>query len=301
MKAIVFVLTVFLLQCTVSSSSVVRKASTVAVSAAVVVSLTRTGSAATAEGAFDDAIAATTEHETQVEGKQDEILNDHGHHNDQTASEDNEPGFWERMFPENHHADTLDQLKKNPIVVILIIAFAIKYLLSWKKMEHVDGSLVRHVNSVADWNVLMDESKSSGKFLIADFYATWCPPCRQAAPKFDQMSIEYGESANVIFCKVDVDKVESVAKSCAIQAMPTFLLVKDAKEVRKHLIMQLPAHTPARFQEAPPFSDMPRGHSSCSVSHRSISHFLVAAMHASVFVVPCQPSANTGFQVESME
>lgn len=232
-KSVVFLLMVFLVQCIVSSSSrnVLHRVPAATVSAIAVISFTRAAVVAAVEEEFDDATAATSESVAQADEKGHESSSDHDHE-EHAKSEAEEPGFWERMFPENHHLDTLDQLKKQPIVLILVAAFIVKYFLSWKKMDHIEGSLVRHVNSVADWNVLMDESKSSGKYVVTDFYATWCPPCRQAAPKFDQMSIEYGESGNVIFCKVDVDKVESVAKSCGIQAMPTFMLVKDAKEVR---------------------------------------------------------------------
>ena len=40
------------------------------------------------------------------------------------------------------------------------------------------GSLVRAINNVDEWNAILDESKATGKFIVADFYATWCPPCK---------------------------------------------------------------------------------------------------------------------------
>jgi thioredoxin-like negative regulator of GroEL len=39
------------------------------------------------------------------------------------------------------------------------------------------------------------------------------------------------ENAAVVFAKVDVDEAEDVAASQKIQAMPTFKLFKDGKEI----------------------------------------------------------------------
>jgi len=45
--------------------------------------------------------------------------------------------------------------------------------------------------------------------------------------------MDYGRDANVIFCKVDVDKCSSIAKNSGVTSMPTFMIIKGAKEVDK--------------------------------------------------------------------
>ena len=69
---------------------------------------------------------------------------------------------------------------------------------------------------------------SSDKLVVVDFYATWCGPCRFVAPKIEEFSTKY---TNVVFIKVDVDQLASVAAECEISAMPTFQLFKAGKKV----------------------------------------------------------------------
>ncbi|XP_075264529.1 thioredoxin-like [Convolutriloba macropyga] len=38
---------------------------------------------------------------------------------------------------------------------------------------------------------------------IVDFTASWCPPCRMIAPKFEEMSKQF---TSIKFIKVDVDE-----------------------------------------------------------------------------------------------
>lgn len=64
---------------------------------------------------------------------------------------------------------------------------------------------------------------SEEKLIVVDFTATWCGPCRMIAPIFDQLAVD---NPNVVFVKVDVDKLESVAGKCGISAMPTFQFYK---------------------------------------------------------------------------
>lgn len=59
------------------------------------------------------------------------------------------------------------------------------------------------------------------KPVIVDFYATWCPPCKQVKPFFTQLA---QEETDWLFYAVDVDKAPSVAAECSISAMPTFAI-----------------------------------------------------------------------------
>lgn len=63
---------------------------------------------------------------------------------------------------------------------------------------------------------------------FVDFSATWCGPCKRISPVFDELSAKF-ESAG--FVKVDVDVLEGVAGKFKVSAMPTFIVLRDGKEV----------------------------------------------------------------------
>jgi len=122
--------------------------------------------------------------------------------------------------------------KRNPMLVVMVFVILVRLWLSSGKVVKVEGSLVREIVKNEDWNAIMTSSKEANKRVIVDFYATWCPPCRVASPRFDQMSIDYSETCpDLIFCKVDVDKHQKIAAACGVTAMPTFVLIKEALPV----------------------------------------------------------------------
>ncbi len=63
---------------------------------------------------------------------------------------------------------------------------------------------------------------------MTDFWASWCAPCKQIAPKFQQLATQYRQTQ---FAKVDVDACQSLAASCGITAMPTFQFYKAGKKI----------------------------------------------------------------------
>jgi thioredoxin len=67
--------------------------------------------------------------------------------------------------------------------------------------------------------------------VLVDLYATWCPPCRKLAPVLNRLAPTY--KGKVAFVKVDVDKVPAVARRYGVQSIPTLLILRDGKEVKR--------------------------------------------------------------------
>lgn len=64
---------------------------------------------------------------------------------------------------------------------------------------------------------------------VVDFYATWCGPCRMFGPIFEEVSSEN----NYNFVKLDVDKSEDIARKYGVMSIPTIILFKDGKEIKR--------------------------------------------------------------------
>ncbi len=68
-------------------------------------------------------------------------------------------------------------------------------------------------------------------YVLVDFWATWCPPCRALAPIFAELSQEF--SGEVKFVKLDVDRAGKTATQYGIRSIPTLILFKDGKQIEK--------------------------------------------------------------------
>ena len=67
--------------------------------------------------------------------------------------------------------------------------------------------------------------------IMVDFWASWCGPCRMLAPVIDALSEEYEGKINV--GKVNVDEQGALAASFGIASIPTVILFRDGKEVKR--------------------------------------------------------------------
>jgi thioredoxin 1 len=62
-----------------------------------------------------------------------------------------------------------------------------------------------------------------------DFYADWCGPCKAMAPIVKDLEKEY--VGKVEFKQVDVEAESEMAGKFGIMNIPTFVILKDDKEV----------------------------------------------------------------------
>ncbi|KAF1925778.1 thioredoxin-like protein [Didymella exigua CBS 183.55] len=76
----------------------------------------------------------------------------------------------------------------------------------------------------------------SSKYVVVDFYADWCPPCRTIAPIFSKLADDHAVSGQLGFAKVNVDHVKDVAKKYGITAMPTFLLFENGEPTQVKVV-----------------------------------------------------------------
>ncbi|MGN7986070.1 TlpA family protein disulfide reductase [Pedobacter sp. 22226] len=64
---------------------------------------------------------------------------------------------------------------------------------------------------ITDWLKNVPKSKGfSGKFIIIDFWATWCAPCLETVPHFNQIVKENRSNSDLIFLSLTEEKVSKV-------------------------------------------------------------------------------------------
>lgn len=66
-------------------------------------------------------------------------------------------------------------------------------------------------------------------FLLVDFYADWCEPCKWAEPVLDEVIKNFN---NKLFLqKINIDKDPDVARQYHVMSVPTLILFKNGNEV----------------------------------------------------------------------
>lgn len=71
---------------------------------------------------------------------------------------------------------------------------------------------------------------------LVDFNANWCAPCRAQEPIIKKLKETYQNRARVI--EIDIDQHRTLATKYMVQSIPTLIVFKDGKEIKRFVGLQ---------------------------------------------------------------
>jgi len=131
----------------------------------------------------------------------------------------------------------VDSTHRIIIALVVVAAAAFVVVSGWVNPAKLNASTanVRHLLP----SQFETEVIRSPQPVAVDFYATWCAPCRELAPQFDEVAGGY--AGRIKFVKVNVDEAQELADRYQIQALPMVVLFKGGQPVAHLLGLTLEA------------------------------------------------------------
>lgn len=69
-----------------------------------------------------------------------------------------------------------------------------------------------------------EQTVTDNGFVVVDFWAPWCGPCKSFAPTYEKVSEEFPD---VTFAKVNTEEQQQVAAHFQIRSIPTLMIFRD--------------------------------------------------------------------------
>ena len=69
-----------------------------------------------------------------------------------------------------------------------------------------------------------EETINNNDFVIIDFWAQWCGPCKSFAPTYEKISAEFPD---IVFGKVNTEEEQGIAGHFQIRSIPTLMMFRE--------------------------------------------------------------------------
>ena len=114
-------------------------------------------------------------------------------------------------------------MKQLKLILFSILFFALSELSYGQTVSENDSSIIlAHAGMTVDeFNQLL----KTDKYILADFYADWCAPCKKLEPVIYEIANEMKKKVRVI--RISQDDNKSLFDALRVYELPTLLIYKN--------------------------------------------------------------------------
>ena len=118
-------------------------------------------------------------------------------------------------------------------IIVLVVAAAIAFVgwIAWSYRKLQKAPPVADHPNVRNLTQNNFKQHIAGGIILVDFWAPWCGPCKMVAPILNEIAEE--QSGKVRIGKVNVDQQQTLAARFKVRNIPTLILFKNGKEVKR--------------------------------------------------------------------
>ena len=69
-----------------------------------------------------------------------------------------------------------------------------------------------------------EQTIKDNEFVVLDFWAPWCGPCRSFAPTYEKVS---GDHDDIVFAKINTEEEQDIAGQFQIRSIPTLMIFRE--------------------------------------------------------------------------
>lgn len=143
-----------------------------------------------------------------------------------------------------------------------------------------------------------DFIQKSDKPLILDFWAPWCPPCREMKPVFEELANEFKEQ--YVFIGVNIEEGKQIAEKYGVKRLPTFKVIKNNTVIgtftgcmdKQTFMEKVENVLHGKFSQSTLFSAVQAGDKElvrAHLSHKNIDANEITHMEAANYRIPMTP------------